>query len=402
MVILKEMNYIVFRNRGRTALSVCIAALLVCCMSFYLGSIQTAESAEENLAQVIPVTAQVVSRSGARTVGFEIDENHFANLMKADIKDAVYTASACANFQEQYRAEDVQGADTSVTAVSGLSALVGVTEENITFENGYDLSFLESAEPLCVVSQSYAAQYGLNVDDMLSMPFYVTRYNDDGFSLRYEHLGMQDVKIIGVYADSASGSSVPCSMIVSVPWLQTVVKENNLRFYYSSFRCALRDPMKLNDFKDAMRGAGFAKPDPNALDERHGDTLVVDDQIFIETAEKLEQNLKVLRWFLAPFFALVTLVTFLLLRSTRRDIAISLSLGRPKILSGCACFFGMLIANVCGCAVAVPILLCTAGLALGQILTICGLYLASSCVGVLLALILLLRFDALELLTKID
>ena len=402
MVILKEMNYIVLRSRGRTALSVCIAALLVCCMSFYLGSIQTAESAEENLAQVIPVTAQVVSRSGARTVGFEIDENHFANLMKADIKDAVYTASACANFQEQYRVEDVQGADTSVTAVSGLSALVGVTEENIAFENGYDLSFLERAEPLCVVSQSYAAQYGLNSGDTLSMPFYVTRYNDDGFSLRYEHLGMQGVKIIGVYADSASGSSVPCSMIVSVPWLQTVVKDNNLRFYYSSFRCALRDPMKLNDFKDAMRGAGFAKPDPNALDERHGDTLVVDDQLFIETAEKLEQNLKVLRWFLALVIVLVTLVTFLLLRSTRRDIAISLSLGRPKILSGCACFFGMLIANVCGCAVAVPILLCTAGLALGQILTICGLYLASSCVGVLLALILLLRFDALELLTKID
>ena len=47
-------------------------------------------------------------------------------------------------------------------------------------------------------------------------------------------------------------------------------------------------------------------------------------------------------------------------------------------------------------------MLATAGLALGQILTICGLYLASSCVGVLLALILLLRFDALELLTKID
>ena len=50
MVILKEMNYIVLRSRGRTALSVCIAALLVCCMSFYLGSIQTAESAEKNLA----------------------------------------------------------------------------------------------------------------------------------------------------------------------------------------------------------------------------------------------------------------------------------------------------------------------------------------------------------------
>ena len=124
MVILKEMNYIVLRSRGRTALSVCIAALLVCCMSFYLGSIQTAESAEKNLAQVIPVTAQVVSRSGAHTVGFEIDENHFANLMKADIEDAVYTASACANFQEQYRAEDVQGANMGVLEVVITAAMI--------------------------------------------------------------------------------------------------------------------------------------------------------------------------------------------------------------------------------------------------------------------------------------
>ena len=107
---------------------------------------------------------------------------------------------------------------------------------------------------------------------------------------------------------------------------------------------------------------------------------------FIETAEKLEQNLKVLRWFLAPFFALVivlvTLVTFLLLRSTAAghgDLAFAWAAEDFKRVR---VFFGMLIANVCGCAVAVPILLCTAGLALGQILTICRLYLASSCVGV--------------------
>ena len=70
------------------------------------------------------MTAQVVSRNGARTVGFEIDENHFANLMKADIKDAVYTASACANFQEQYRAEDVQGANMGVLEVVITAAMI--------------------------------------------------------------------------------------------------------------------------------------------------------------------------------------------------------------------------------------------------------------------------------------
>lgn len=118
MVILKEMNYIVFRNRGRTALSVCIAALLVCCMSFYLGSIQTAESAEKNLAQVIPVTAQVVSRNGARTVGFEIDENHFANLMKAGHQRRGVHGLGVREFSGAVpQRRNVQGADTSVTAV---------------------------------------------------------------------------------------------------------------------------------------------------------------------------------------------------------------------------------------------------------------------------------------------
>ncbi len=192
----------------------------------------------------------------------------------------------------------------------------------------------------------------------------------------------------------------------SVPWLQTVVKENNLRFYYSSFRCALRDPMKLNDFKDAMRSAGFAKPDPNALDERHGDTLVVDDQLFIETAEKLEQNLKVLRWFLAPFFALVivlvTLVTFLFAAqhaAGHGDLAFAWAaedFKRVRVLfryahRKCVRLRGggahiALHGGACARADsddlrAVPCVLVR---------------------GVLLALILLLRFDALELLTKID
>ena len=76
------------------------AALLVCCMSFYLGSIQTAESAEKKSGAGHPGDGAGGSRNGcARPWGFEIDENHFANLMKADIKDAVYTASACANFR---------------------------------------------------------------------------------------------------------------------------------------------------------------------------------------------------------------------------------------------------------------------------------------------------------------
>lgn len=137
-----------------------------------------------------------------------------------------------------------------------------MTEESIAFENGYDLSFLERVEPLCVVSQSYAAQYGLNSGDTLSMPFYVTRYNDDGFSLRYEHLGMRGSENHRRVRGQCLGQLGAVRMTSQCRGCKRSLKDNNLRFYYSSFRCALRDPMKLNDFKDAMRGAGLCKARP--------------------------------------------------------------------------------------------------------------------------------------------
>ena len=74
MVILKEMNYIVLRSRGRTALSVCIAALLVCCMSFYLGSIQTAENAEDvqganmGVLEVVITAAMILLATGLSVI----------------------------------------------------------------------------------------------------------------------------------------------------------------------------------------------------------------------------------------------------------------------------------------------------------------------------------------------
>lgn len=406
MFTLTEIKYQLLSNRNRSVLTVCIAALLVCCMSFYLGSIQSGEAAQRNLAEAIPVTAQIVSRDGSKTVGFEIDEHHFDGIMSADIRDPVYTASACAIWQEKYRTEEVKGTDTSIKAISDFSAMVGLTEEMITFAEGWDASFLEGDDAVCVLSDVYAQQFGMELGDTIRMPFYVTRYNDDGFTVRFEPLGERDVQIIGLYQQSSAGGAEPVQMIVSIPWLKTAVDESGLRFFYNSFQCTLRDPMNLNTFKEAMRNSNFAKPDPNAFDQRHGDTLVVDDQLFIETAEKLEQNLKVLRWFLVPFFVLVivlvTLVTFLLLRSTRRDMAIATSMGRPKLLSACAYFLSTLLADAFGCLIAIPVLLLAAGLTLMQILTICGLFLLCACVGIWTALLFLLRFDTLALLTKID
>lgn len=413
MFILTEVKYQLMRNKNRSALTVCIAALLVCCMALYLGNIQSGEAALENLAEAIPVSAQIVSRDGTNTVGLEIAELHFDGIMSAGIKDPVYTASAYGIIDEKYRTEDeVQGVDTSISGANCLAALVGLTEESITFLDGWDGAFLESDAAVCVLSDQYAAQHGFAVGDTVTMPFYVPRYKEDGFTIRFDDIGELSVQVIGIYQQSLSDSATPVQMIVPVNWLRKVTAESGQRFLYDSFRCTVADPMRLNDFKEAVRKSNFGKvaTDTGGIsvptNTYKGDALVVDDQLFIETAEKLQQNLKVLRWFLVPFFALVivlvTLVTFLVLRSSRRDMAIAVSLGRSKLQSAVSYFFGTLLADAVGCAIALLVLLLATGLAMTQILTILGLFLLCACAGVGLALLFLLRFDALALLTKID
>ena len=99
MVILKEMNYIVFAQ-PRADSAFCLYCGGAACVLHVVLPRQHPDGGERGGKSGAghPVTAQVVSRSGARTVGFEIDENHFANLMKADIKDAVYTALGVREF----------------------------------------------------------------------------------------------------------------------------------------------------------------------------------------------------------------------------------------------------------------------------------------------------------------
>ena len=386
------------RSCGRSVLVLCIAALLAACMAFYVGNIGVNKAALQSLSDSVPVTVRITSRNGAKTAGLNIEAKPFDHLTEAGVHDVRYTAVAAGAFSPEVRAQEMfLGGDTIVRAGNSLEALE-LSADNLHFADGQSAAFLSGDSAQCVIGEDYAERTGLHPGDTLSLEIYTVRQSMNGTI--YQMIGDAALEIIGTH--SAPGGA---DVILPVNFLRTEAETAGVSFLYDSCSALVDDSTHLKDFKAEMQkyfmDINLSAEDPNA-----GDALSVEDELFVKTVSRLRQNIALFQSMLMPFFALiiglVVLTTFLTMRSTRRDMAISLSLGRPKILSGCACFFGMLIANVCGCAVAVPILLCTAGLALGQILTICGLYLASSCVGVLLALILLLRFDALELLTKID
>ncbi len=169
--------------------------------------------------------------------------------------------------------------------------------------------------------------------------------------------------------------------------------------------------MNLNDFKASLDELGFTQPFKiqkfgewgDNYDRSEGAAIMMDDEDFIKTAEKLGETIQQFQIFLFPFFGvvvgLVTLSIFLVLRGARRDMAISCSLGRPKGLIGAANLLAALGAELIGSLLVLPVMILLLGIPSGTALVVCLAFLACALVGDLAALCLLLRFDALSMLT---
>lgn len=405
MFFISEIWRHIWRNKGRSLLSAGIAALLVSFVGLYLGNIQRNEATLKRLADTTKITAQVTNRNGSRQIGLEIPVKSLDALLSADIAEPAYTARAGGNLELINRVEPVKACDTIISGANSLLALPFLSSEEITFAQGRDETYLEGEEPLCIVSESYAARHDVSIGDTLSFPMYIYKYNRDGASFQFIGIGAPELTVIGIFSKKGKGDDTE-EMIVPVNWLRLTVEESGNAFYYDSARCTVKNPLKLNEFKAYMNEKHFGEVLSKSEDGRSGDRLIVQDKIFVETASKLLENINTFRWFWIPFFitiiSLIMLVSFLTLRSCRREMAIASSLGRPGLVSAASSFLETFLLYLGGCIFALPVLAGMAGVGISNMLPVCILFLGCACIGIWAALALLLRFDTLALLTKID
>lgn len=407
MFVFVEIKYQLLRNKGRALLLAFSAAFLLSCLVFYLGNIHSVENAYENVAESLPVTATVINRNGSRRDQLSIDPKHYEALTSYPVHDVLCTSMAegviDADVQAQ-SAEGFAGSDTSITGTNSIEVLSTDFLENVEFAAGWDDSFLAGSEPVCAVSRSYAAKHGLSLQDHISLLLYKTSFSTLGPV--YKPLGKAELTVIGLFGGPVDAGGGP-SMLLPVEWLhKRAGQSEDVDFSYSSLKVTLDDPRQLNDFKETMEKSGFLTLMENPMDKTTGDCLAVEDELFIKTAQELSESLNTYKRFFLPFciliVSLVTLITFLSLRNSRRDLAIASSLGRDKFQNALSQFLAILTTDVIGCAAAFPILCVFTGVPPLQILSIAGIFLVCAAVGVILALVMLLRFDALALLTKVD
>ena len=397
MLMFVQVKY-QLRSRGRSVLVLCIAALLAACMAFYVGNIGVNKAALQSLSDSVPVTVRITSRNGAKTAGLNIEAKPFDHLTEAGVHDVRCTAVAAGAFSPEVRAQEMfLGGDTIVRAGNSLEALE-LSADNLHFADGQSAAFLSGDSAQCVIGEDYAERTGLHPGDTLSLEIYTVRQSMNGTI--YQMIGDAALEIIGTH--SAPGGA---DVILPVNFLRTEAETAGVSFLYDSCSALVDDSTHLKDFKAEMQKY-FMDINPSAEDPNAGDALSVEDELFVKTASRLRQNIALFQSMFVPFFALiiglVVLTTFLTMRSTRRDMAIARSLGVSKWRCAAPNFISTVLLDMLGCAVILPILSAALHIPALSAHAIFGLFTLCAALGTAAALLCLLRFDTLTLLTQVD
>lgn len=437
MFTFTEAGYQLFRNRGRSLLMLCVSLLLCGCIAFYLGNISSSERALDSISENTPAVVNICNPFGDTMEDLSIDTVRTdLLLMSWDMKDVQLTSQAAGAYSQEQKHCDPKyfsGGDTEMLGINCLEAAGAQDESRVSFMEGYDRSLFEGNEPLCIVSENYAEKFGLKAGDELSLQIYSRKYSSQKLPTYFalydgDTWGGDDfetppewtLRIVGTF-DHKLNARRQADLYLPVQWLRETMDEQDLpftdfqhrfvKFTYNTFRCSLVDSMRLNEFKLKLMELGFGIPfylppsnQSDATSRTAGTSIWMEDEDFIKTAEKLAGTLRMYKAFMAPFFLvvilLVTLSVILVLRGAQRDMAVALSLGRPKKAIAAVHLMAALAAQLLGCLLALPVMGLTSGLGLGTGLMVCGAFALCALLGDLLGLWGLLRFDPLELLTK--
>ena len=389
-----------YRRKLLTLLRVFLACFLLLCLELYAGTIQRNKMALDQVGKELPVEVTVVSTDGTQDVGIRIEESKIEGLLATGIKAPVYSTQIAGNIDPVNQLDPVKSCDTSLYGINTLDGFSFLENDSVTFASGFDKTFVESQDPVCVLSTNYAITHNLQVGDNLTLPVYSIDYDQTGYSFQFGSLGTVSLEVIGTFEEASGGQST-VNGIVPIAWVRTLYENNELPFFYHSFNGVVNNPLELNSFKVAVEELGFREVIPTAADLRTGNALIIHDKVFRETAERLQGNLRLFKLFMPGFCvllcALVLVITFFVLRSSRKNIALAYAFGKPLVLLGFTLLLDNLLLSLIGCGIALAISLPLLGT---MALPVAEVFVAVSFFGSVGAVFLVCRIDVLQTLIK--
>lgn len=396
-MIISMTRKLILRSPLKSILTIIFSISIIIFIGLYINNIKTLETSLKKLSQTIPVTGEICDISGSKTTGLEIDERKGNQIISSQyVVQAKYTIQVVAsNINNQ------NNISTTLMGCNSIDALPLLYDDNIDFMSGNDSSFLTDDKNNCIVEAEFAKQNNIVLGQEITFSLSIYKY-DSGVYLT-DNIDNIKMNVIGIYDyNSATNTSI----IVPVKSLARLVKESGNEVFYDSLKFELKDPGKLNEFKQDVKNIGFSNINSQSVQSVAGNSLIVYDNIYIENASNILDALQMYRLFEIPFiilmFVLYVLVIFLLIKNKQLEMAISLSLGQSKKVVNFNLFLEIEILSILGCLLGVLALALITDIEIFSLLMIFFGFLILSILGIMLVIKLLMNFDIMQLLSKTD
>ena len=396
-MIISMTKKLIIRSPLKSILTIIFSISIIIFIGLYINNIKTLETSLKKLSQTIPVTGEICDISGSKTTGLEIDERKGNQIISSQyVVQAKYTIQVVAsNINNQ------NNISTTLMGCNSIDALPLLYDDNIDFMSGNDSSFLTDDKNNCIVEAEFAKQNNIVLGQEITFSLSIYKY-DSGVYLT-DNIDNIKMNVIGIYDyNSATNTSI----IVPVKSLARLLKESGNEVFYDSLKFELKDPGKLNEFKQDVKNIGFSNINSQSVQSVAGNSLIVYDNIYIENASNILDALQMYRLFEIPFiilmFVLYVLVIFLLIKNKQLEMAISLSLGQSKKAVNFNLFLEIEILSILGCLLGVLALVLITDIEIFSLLMIFFGFLILSILGIMLVIKLLMNFDIMQLLSKTD
>lgn len=404
MFFAKELGRSLKRHGKKTLIALLVSTVLGTFLCQFAGNVETYRQRLRELSEKAELRVTFVNTSGTRDVGLKVYDDKLRALEESGLVQTGLYKAECwfsdGTGDDQPSPLNPRRLVQTVAGYTNTTPLGG--EEGVTWFEGYDSSIFDSDQAVCLLPQERFDRLGYQPGDTVHIQFFTGGANGKSIFPGQE----MDMAIAGTFQNDGPALS-RLGMVCPYRTMRRGLRESNLNIWPSQAYLTIPDPEDLNAVKALLQELEI-QPVDKSLNTwaEYGKTAVINDSIYIGTAEPTQRTLDLLRSLYPAVFAAVALIallaSYLLMQSRREEIALQRSLGvKPRRTfalflgeSACLCVLGAVLAGAFSAC-----LLGTPPRALGlPLLGYAGAYLLGSGAAILL----MLRTGVLAVLSAAD
>jgi hypothetical protein len=319
--------------------------VVVILLNLFMGSLESNRRQLAALPEVIPIHAQISNLNGTLQTGLVIKEDKVDYLLQSEyISDPALTVVLSAGIGELPKDKPKTHISIDAVGITRLEAISGITEQDVTLAPDASLDFLKTKTPVCIIEESYMEQNNWKPGQTITLTIYYDYLNKESEYIM-QWLGTEEFYISGSIL-STEGEYVP-QIIVPFEWAREAFRKQNIPFVANAASFRVKNPLQLNEFKKAMKDQlHMLEINPMSDYAYQGNALAVNDETFILSASRIQDNIGLLTGFLPFIFVIVVFIgyitSYLLIQNRRGQYATMRSLGVSRRM----CFFTLFMESI--------------------------------------------------------